>query len=637
MSESIKLFNALQIEDNSKQNQPSHTILMATLPRGFVFSPEVLANYTDKQLLEIVDSIGMSAQEMNSSFHKSWEKVKTASMEQLVLEQVAHYITTYGFKSLGIYDEDTIYIPNERLEIPQWAEDFSLVVIKGYTKEELKEKVMSLLSTGIALKEETMIDLINLLHQVGLAASDIDSVKNKEVLVRLCNEFGLVPTHPVEFLRYVVHELTDSSLLIKSHGSIAKLAEGAPGNKSLPRLFRQFQRAGGSLENLSTIFYRFKPLFLALRKNDEVKPIVNTIRRLAKTNHRPMKEDYLNTVTEKVSHSEIDNNELREALSGKPIYRKIRLANALKYRTQPQDSIMYRVRNGKSYADEFSFTNFKGAEKSLSTVLDSISEDLNYLEGKNVYLPEGIEYTLPATEKQFSDKFPLGTCVTVSNDMIFGVYWKDVRGHTIDLDLSLLSIDGKIGWDRSYRNDERTILFSGDVTAAPRGASELFYIARQAPGTYLMVVNYFNYDENIPVPFNIIVGQEKTGNLKKNYMIDPSNVKAVTNSVIDQRQKLLGLVEVTEDECKFYFAESDMGNGISSRSNVDYIVRAREFLAATYRNNITLTDILERANVNFVTDEEECEINLSPQLLEKDTIISLITNSETQEVPINKP
>ena len=62
--------------------------------------------------------------------------------------------------------------------------------------------------------------------------------------------------------------------------------------------------------------------------------------------------------------------------------------------------------------------------------------------------------------------------------MIAGVHWEDVKRNTIDLDLSLINChEGKIGWNASYRSTEKSVLFSGDITSAPKpkGASEFFY------------------------------------------------------------------------------------------------------------------------------------------------------------------
>ena len=170
----------------------------------------------------------------------------------------------------------------------------------------------------------------------------------------------------------------------------------------------------------------------------------------------------------------------------------------MNYRTGNADSIIYKIRNGKGWAEPFDFGNIAKAKKVLSIVLDSVVGDLrNNVEGKTIFIPDYIKYALPATEKQFTGNFPSGTCVTVDKDMVFGVHWNDVDHNRIDLDLSLMNPEtGKIGWDSNYRTEERDILFSGDMTSAggKNGATELFYVQRQLKQEFIMFLNYYNYN-----------------------------------------------------------------------------------------------------------------------------------------------
>src|SRR5262249_27509431 len=152
-----------------------------------VFAPEIVYSYPDiAPLIAMVDKVyGRSPEDLNQSFHKSWAKVRDASIAQLVIEQLIHYFTTYGFEALGMYDQDSVYIPNEQLDIPALTEGIKLVVIKGYTKRELKEKLLGLLSTGIALHADTIRDAFEVAGFVGMTDADIEAVKNKEMKTAL--------------------------------------------------------------------------------------------------------------------------------------------------------------------------------------------------------------------------------------------------------------------------------------------------------------------------------------------------------------------------------------------------------------------------------------------------------------------
>jgi len=624
MKSVIRLFKALPITTEEKK-QPSKELMLETMRRGFILSPQVVANYPDiKYVISLIsEEYGLTAEQLNSSFHKSWEKIKNAGIEQLVLEQILHYITTYGFEYFGICDKDSVYIPRERLELPLLDVDgFSFVVIKGYTNSELKEKLMKLLNMG-ALKEQTVKDVVDIATFVGITEKDIKNIKNRETKIALYEYLDILPSDPIEFLRYLIYKTTGQTLLIKNKKTIEDIKE----NTSITSLslYESYAKTYG-LERLAEIFYRFKPLFLAFKgKNMKLNRYINKTRKLAPANHKPMKKDYLNTVTEQVKNLTLDYNTFKNELSKASIFRKIRLAYALKYRTKNVDSILYKIRNGRSYATSFSFDQQRGAELIYNHVYKSIIEDLRKtVKGKKIYIPENITYALPATEKQFVGNLPSGTCITVPHDMIFGIYWDNVGYNRIDLDLSLMNAHiGKIGWDSRYRTEEREILFSGDVVDSSHGASELFYIQKQSYGNYIMHVNYYNYNKNISVPFKIIVAEEKPRQFNNNYMINPNHVKAISKTVIDQKQTILGLLETTPEECRFYYVQTSTGKCITSRSS-KLTEQSRRYLFNYYTDTLSLNEALHDAGALLVKNKEEAEIDLSIETLERDTILNLI-------------
>jgi len=45
-----------------------------------------------------------------------------------------------------------------------------------------------------------------------------------------------------------------------------------------------------------------------------------------------------------------------------------------------------------------------------------------------------------------------------------------------------------------------------------------------------MMLNYYNFKEDILVPFKIFVNKELRINIKNNYMVDPNKVICVTDS-----------------------------------------------------------------------------------------------------------
>jgi len=628
MKSTIRLFRAVPIK-TKRRKFPDKDLLEKTIKRGFIFSPEVVYNYSNcDDLIKIIEKeVGLTAEKLNSAFHKSWKKIKEASIEQLFLEQIIHYITTYGYERLGVYDKDSVYIPTEKLKIPEIKiDEIPLVVIKGYTKKELKEKLLKLCQSGIALSEDTIKDVMGVAIFVELDEKDIDKIKNKEVKVELYDYLNLIPENPVEFLRYVIYKTINKTLLIKNIVTMEEIKSNITNMNSIVNLFRKYDQKYKN-KRLAEIFYRFKPIFLALKENEGLKPIINKIRRLAKKYHKPMREDYLNTITSRIRNDEtIDIKKLNEELKKINIFRKIRLAYALNFRAKDVESILYKIRNGKGYATDFEFPQKVNAEAIFKIVLDSIIKDISKnVKGKKIYIPEYISYALPATEKQFTDKFPNGTYISIPKDMIVGINWENVNEHRIDLDLSLISPStGKIGWDSAYRTEDRNILFSGDMTDAQKpGATELFYVKKQKMESFILLVNYYNYSESIEVPFKIIAAKEQAKNWKQNYMVNPNNVISIAKSKINQRQKILGLLVVKTNECRFYFTETYLGVSITS-SNSEFVENSRKYLFDFYKNAITLKDVLEKAGAKIAKDKKKCDINLSPEELEKDTILNLI-------------
>ncbi len=288
---------------------------------------------------------------------------------------------------------------------------------------------------------------------------------------------------------------------------------------------------------------------------------------------------------------------------------------------------MYKIRNGKGYATDFSFEEKHIAQNVLNIVLRSLAEDMKKnVKGKKIHIPSYIQYALPATEKQFTGSFPSGTCVVVPKDMIVGIHWKNVNGTRIDLDLSLMNSHiGKIGWDARYRTDDNAILFSGDMTDASgsNGASELFYVKRQVEQVCIMFVNYYNHSNKIEVPFEVIIAQEQVKNFQENYLVNPSHIIAIAPTKIVVKQKILGLLITTPQECRFYFSETSLGRSITATGK-SYVENSRKYLLQFYQYPIHLNTLLEQAEA-FITEKREgCDIDLSPGGLEKDTIMKLL-------------
>lgn len=631
----LKLFRAVPVKNQQKKN-PSKAMSQFTIGHGFIYSPQVVNSFNEKELRIMADviaeEINITPTQMNASFHKSWGKVRDAPYFQLMAEQAYHYMTTYGFERMGCFDNSTVFIPNERLDIPEFKGGIRLTLINGYTKKQLKEKLLTMINSGMAFK--SIDDLVTIARFVVLNEDEVINMKNKEVRTKMYSIMDLIPEDPTELLRLAIFETTGKTLLINNRDSTKAIIASGKGHE-MRKLFEQYDEHFG-YSRLAESFNRFKRLYLGFKQLEGMNSIINKISHLSKIYHKPMKYSFLNNITGMLNRGDpISEKRLVEELGKVNVFRKIRLAQSIKYRLTGNQDIMYKVRNGKAFATTMNFTNIGGAQNVYNVLIKHIAKDLKHLKGKEFYIPENITYALPATEKQMSGMIPSGSYISTQKDMIMGVHWVDV-GERIDLDLSAQSLQGgKIGWDGSYRSDRKSIIFSGDNTSAPapNGASELFYINKDYEDTCLINLNYFNFgrsfrygydnDTDAKVPFKLMIAEEHPNSFGKNYTIDPNHMKCLINDVIDTKQRILGLITAKDGECRFYFNDTSIGNDISVRGH-NYISIARNYLAEFSKNQITFNEILVAVGAKIVHTQTSKSIDLSIEALQKDTFINLL-------------
>jgi hypothetical protein len=619
----LRLFNAVQVVSKDVDQKADVDLLKHTVKNGYILDSAIKPTAS---LLNIIESVvGISGEKANAAFHKSWTVIQDTPQEALWMQAIIHYMTTYGFEALGIYSEATVYIPHEKLELPEVKEDIPLTVVKAMTAEEILDGIVRLGSSGIALMQETLDDIMMIVIGNKYEPVFVEQIKNRELKALLYDHYKIVPQEPVEFLRHLVSKLTDESLLIKNKYLIEKIK--ASNGKFLDELLTQ------APDDLASIFFRFKPLFLAMKSISKNKTFFNRLRKQAETLHKPLPEDYLNNVTARIKNGTLDLKKLQYKLESASIFRKIRLAYALKFREDAGDSIVYRIRNGRGWATDFEWeSNTTDTTEVLDLVVTSIAVDLSEsVKGKTILIPENVHYALPATEKQFTGFLPTGSYVSVPEDMIFGIHWFNTSKR-VDLDLSTISVSGKTGWDSVYKSEGNTVLFSGDITDAPKpkGASELFYIkGTAAQEDKVLLLNYYNFTSGDGVETKLLVASEKAENFGNNYMVDVGNIIASANLNITKKQNVLGLATSVNGENRFYFANVSIGKAITSRMDAQ-TTHARNFLVSRLVNSLDFREILTRAGATCVSEKPEDEefVDLSPTVLDKTTFIDLLCGEE---------
>jgi len=620
---SLKLFNAI----------PAGAVMdiqvKQTLKYGVIIAPE--AAYAKAEILAYLDSDILSGEQLNTTFHKSWERIQNSSRAELMTHQVLHYLTTYGtdFKS------DFIYIPVEQLELPE-IKSLPVKIIRGLEQSILIQKSLSMLESGIALEEQTIDELLKLLHLLEYQFQSVDQIRNKEALIKIIAKTGVYPSKPVEFLRYLIYLVTDSTLLIKNQVTIEAIKE-----KKL-NITAHLNAFG--LEKCATIFNRFKPLWLAFKAHEDNIPLINKISKLSKTHHQAMPVDVLNTVTS----IRYEKEEILEALKGANAFRKIRLLNALNIRINAADAFLYRIRNGKSFskADPIQKESdhlskmFQAVYRELTgktslakkesrskdaqlayfkTIFEWVYEHLVdglAIAGKRVLYPVHIDYALPASEKMFIGNIPTGTKVT-SENLVSGVYWKNEWGAR-DLDLSGLSLKGKIGWNSAYKG--KGILYSGDITNAHDGATELLYTEGGLSHPTLSMLNI--YSGAVGCTFKMILGN--ASKITSNYMFDPNELILEVQTEMKSRQQILGIF-IPEDDGRLSFILVNTGFGnLSVSGGSEHTSDARKALFYQYANPLSFKQLLIDAGARFVQPGEEFDLDLRVEGLQKDSFTSVL-------------
>ena len=593
---------------------------------------------------------GKKPEEWNKTFHKSISTVMETPLEILVVQQIVHYITTYGFEELGIFDNDTVYFPKEKLEIPDLEGEIPLVVIKPITIDELKERIMTLITSGIALSKETINDIMILSDYIDLER--VDDVTNTEVKISLYQKYNIVPGNNVEFLRYIIKQLTGETLLIKNEELENKIKE--IDNEKLYKYLRDYVKRtfivnGETItgyEKLSEIYNRFKPLFISMKRPDkrykyakEINNIINIIMRKSKKHHKPLKHDILAQLSQLGLTVGIVYNEkvLLKALDKITTFREIRILNSLKYRQfQESKAFVYKIRNGKAFAEN-NLAVTRKESKLFKTVYNTIANHLakrikKNIEGKTVYIPKDFVYMAPTSEKQFNGNFPEGSYVEIprTKNMLIGVHWYNLpekfnigyAGNRVDLDLKAQNKYESYGWNASYRSRKNEIVFSGDVTQPDpeKGATEVIYISRQIEEkTFLMTLNKYTSNK-AEVPYEIIIASTDDESVRKNYVINPNDVIITIQDKFNytpandeygsldktENDKTLGLVQITKDTIRWYFNDFSTGSSIvTKQDNVKQIIY--NYLNEYPKYQIQLGALLKYCGA-VITDKPEIEI-----------------------------
>ena len=638
----------------------------------------LIPNNADEEVVDLsIEIYGKDGEKWNQTFHKDFEVVKNAPIEDLIAQQMIHYITTYGFESLGMYDNDLVYIPREKLEIPELdLENIEFITIKPLTSDELTEKLMTLVTSGIALSERTVEDVKVLSDFID--KNRFDEVSNREIKTYLYDKYNIMPKNPDDFLRYMLFKLTGNTLKIQSVDMIYQVRRSDK-NKAL-KMLESYLTDDNSYKKLSSIFLRNKQLFLALKVKKEdtaysdikvrMNRIINKLRKMSVYYHKPLPKNILDNLTNK--DISVNYDDLVKELDKITIFREMRILNGIRYRLFGNDNIVYRIRNGKSYVSTLPGKTFEYISRleGLNNFIMShlISRLSDKVKGKTIYIPENVVYAVPTSEKQFFGDIPEGSYIEVprNDNIVYGVHWKNIKDgksirrfygeevllqgeERVDLDLKQMNKSDVFGWDASYRSSKSDILFSGDITNAqlPDGATELFYVGQNVGNVaFLVTLNMFtNNSQDVPFEFVIANATHRPENVSR-YALDPNNILYKMDAIIKnmERQKTLGLITIS-DTIRFYFNEFSLGNSVATSRRDDITMGAFDYLNTYGKTQLKLNELLKDSGAIIVNEptiktkviknvdgnevseiiDTPVDLDLSLESITKDTIIDLFS------------
>lgn len=531
----------------------------------------------------------------NSTFYKTIEDITSKSRFELLIDQIIHYCSTYGTNYEG-----QPYIPNSNNQVDIKFTDYK--VILPITNEEAIERCNKMLQSGIALSQETIEDILIIFDELKYVPN-IDLIKNKECKMILYKKTNQIPTNNIEMLRLLVYKSTGKTLLIKNKESLFEIRHRT--NDFFSNDVKKF-----GIEKMSEIFFRFKPIFLTFGKTSSAnKEVVNKLRRLADKHHKPMHVGFFESLLSK-PESIIELPNKLETISN---FKKVQLLQTINIRKKQLSLRAFSIRNGKLFMKEEQLNkNIKHYDIIYAIVYQSL---INSLSKKkcSVKFSDIINLTIPTTEKSFIGNYPLGTSFNIgSSNAIVGIHWKDIDGAK-DLDLSIINIDGKkFGWNASYYNSNKSIIFSGDMTYANPEAVELFYASNGfTPG--IVKVNLYNGQDNSK--FKLFFAIEKIESMGKNYMVDPNNVLFTIDSTMDSKEKSLGVLK----EDKFILAQFRTGKGRVSGDSITN--KYTDYAIETLDCYLDLKKVL--LDAGFTIDNNNPNLDLSD--VNKDTLISLFS------------
>lgn len=591
---------------------------------GFVLMGDVSNHLFDKLISEHKSTV-LSEDALYKTFYKSFKTVLNTSEACRIQDQIASYASTYGTEFSG-----TMFVPNETYgTVVSGKPVLPVRLVRVVSQDQAKQIVSDFVNTGIALKQETMCDLFDILCELDYDFQECP-VKNKEMTILVATKLGIMPEKPEDFLRFMLYQATRSTLLIKNSYTVDCISKSQSARDALRNYVDQF-----GTEPLAQIFNRFKPLFLALKanikivnlpasnssegQNSSMRTIINKIAKQSKRLHKPMVQNPINTVTSRPL-MDSDAHWLKNATT----LALLRALDSIELAQYSPELQMYPIRNGRVYVKETDATtrNFGVMTLNRTMLMSELKSRVNG-QGKIVYIPDFIDYAVPASEKSFVGNVPVLTRVSNPDSITIGIHWRNEWGAR-DIDLSSLNTNGvKVGWNSSWQDDSR-IIYSGDVTDATDGATE-FLQFKKGCDPQAIYANIYSGSQSTEYDL-IVATQGHAGKFPDDACVKPEDVLMSTRLTSTRKESILGFI-TSNDMGEFTFIFTNYGFGTSAVSQ--HNEKSSNLLGAVDIKNairLSLVDVLVELGYTIVRTRDSdtpVDVDLSLTALTRDSIIKL--------------
>lgn len=598
----IRLIKMFGVTDNSSSKMDVARVNSLAMQLGYIVEPEACR----RDVWDFLHTLDINT---NSTFYKHWNDVLSKSRMELLIDQITHYALSYGC--------DIAWTPNDNEKPVANFNEYTLIRLES--KNVIAERCYNMICSGIALDNMTSSVVVTYIGQnipaSAMTEDWLDKIQNKEALTKLCVSKNIFPSRSFDILRYMMFVVTGDAMLIKSPEKIKIIKLNADKIKWDKLSLRQYAE-------LSKVFYRFKPLFLAMRETKAGKKAVNKIRRMAKKFHAPMHEGFWETVVNKVYPLDVIERAMKEENPSN--FKVLRLMQAIREKMLQSTGSFgpncYIIRNGKVWVDKSSENMpFMSPKYEYWAFLYDVFENyvVNNLKKKacTVRFPEHLTLACPTSEKIFFGNIPFGSYFALPDkDAIFGVHWDNKSGIR-DIDLSFVGIDGRrFGWNAGYYAND--IVYSGDVTYPDPEATELMWCKKNCVDG-ILYANLYSGDLGY---FDVIFAQETPNKYGTNYMVKPENIKVKEKIKFESSQQQIGIIL----DGNAYITNLRVGNqAVSNQIGAEQNCKVME---RKMLSTIPLKDILIKAGFKerkINTKGNPIQLDLTD--LNKDTLIELFS------------